>query len=33
MVDISLLGCGGGMPVPNRFLSATLINIKWKKKF
>lgn len=31
MVDISLLGCGGGMPVPNRFLSATLINYKGRK--
>lgn len=31
MVDISLLGCGGGMPVPNRFLSATLINYMGRK--
>jgi ribonuclease Z len=31
MVDISLLGCGGGMPVPNRFLSSTLINYRGRK--
>lgn len=31
MVDISLLGCGGGMPVPNRFLSSTLINYMGRK--
>lgn len=26
MVDLTLLGTGGGMPTPDRFLSATLIN-------
>lgn len=31
MVDILLLGCGGGMPMPNRFLSATIINYKGRK--
>lgn len=31
MVDISLLGCGGGMPVPNRFLSSLLINYLGRK--
>lgn len=31
MVDISLLGCGGGMPVPNRFLSSFLINYLGRK--
>ena len=31
MVDLLLLGCGGGMPMPNRFLSATLISYKGKK--
>ncbi|MCY6958103.1 ribonuclease Z [Clostridium brassicae] len=31
MVDISLLGCGGGMPMPNRFLSSTIINYKGRK--
>ena len=31
MVDLSLLGSGGGMPTPNRFLSATLINYKGRK--
>lgn len=31
MVDIALLGCGGGMPMPNRFLSSTLISYKGKK--
>ena len=31
MVDVTLLGCGGGMPMPGRFLSATLINYKGKK--
>lgn len=30
MIDISLLGCGGGMPIPERFLSSTLFNIKGK---
>jgi len=31
VVDISLLGCGGGMPMPNRFLSAIIINYKGRK--
>lgn len=31
MVDVLLLGCGGGMPMPNRFLSSTLINYKGRK--
>lgn len=31
VVDISLLGCGGGMPMPNRFLSSLLINYKGRK--
>ncbi|MDF2880305.1 MAG: ribonuclease [Clostridiaceae bacterium] len=31
MVDIALLGCGGGMPIPERFLSSLLINFKGKK--
>ncbi len=31
IVDIALLGSGGGMPMPNRFLSALLINYKGRK--
>lgn len=31
MVDLTLLGCGGGMPIPARFLSSLLINYKGKK--
>lgn len=31
MLDIALLGCGGGMPVPERFLSAALINYRGRK--
>ncbi|WP_315116433.1 ribonuclease Z [uncultured Clostridium sp.] len=31
MVDIALLGCGGGMPTPERFLSSLLINYKGRK--
>ena len=31
MVDLTLLGCGGGMPIPERFLSSLLINYKGKK--
>lgn len=31
MVDVCLLGCGGGMPMPFRNLSATLINFKGRK--
>ena len=31
MVDLCLLGCGGGMPMPFRNLSALLINFKGRK--
>ncbi|MGL5646531.1 MAG: ribonuclease Z [Clostridium sp.] len=31
MLDLCLLGCGGGMPMPNRFLSATLLSYKGRK--
>ncbi|MHC1685557.1 MAG: ribonuclease Z [Clostridiaceae bacterium] len=31
MVDLCLLGCGGGMPMPNRYLSSLLINYQGKK--
>ncbi|PRR81326.1 ribonuclease Z [Clostridium vincentii] len=31
MVDLTLLGCGGGMPIPERFLSSLLINYKGRK--
>lgn len=31
MVDIALLGCGGGMPMPGKFLSSLLINYKGRK--
>ncbi len=31
MIDICLLGCGGGMPMPFRSLSSTLINFKGRK--
>ena len=31
MVDVALLGCGGGMPVPERYLSSLLINYKGRK--
>ena len=31
MVDIALLGCGGGMPIPERYLSSLLINFKGRK--
>lgn len=31
MLDIALLGCGGGMPMPERYLSALLINYKGRK--
>ncbi len=31
MLDIALLGCGGGMPIPERFLSALLINYRGRK--
>lgn len=31
MVDLTLLGCGGGMPIPERFLSSLLINYRGRK--
>ncbi|MBU3143651.1 ribonuclease Z [Clostridium sp. CF012] len=31
MLDIVLLGCGGGMPIPERYLSSLLINYKGRK--
>ncbi len=31
MIDIVLLGSGGGMPMPNRFLSSMVINYKGRK--
>lgn len=31
MLDICLLGCGGGMPMTNRYLSSALINFKGRK--
>lgn len=31
MIDLLLLGCGGGMPMPNRFLSAVLLSYKGRK--
>lgn len=31
MVDVVLLGCGGNMPMPNRFLSSLFINYKGHK--
>lgn len=31
MIDISLLGCGGGMPMPNRNLSSLFINYRGRK--
>ena len=31
MIDIVLLGCGGNMPMPNRFLSSLFINYKGRK--
>ena len=31
MIDIALLGTGGGMPMPNRYLSASLINYRGRK--
>ena len=31
MVDLCLLGCGGGMPMPFRSLSASLLNFKGRK--
>lgn len=31
MVDICLLGCGGGMPMSFRSLSSTILNFKGRK--
>lgn len=31
MIDLLLLGCGGGMPMPNRFLSASLLSYNGRK--
>jgi ribonuclease Z len=31
LVDVALLGCGGGMPIPERYLSSLLINYKGRK--
>ena len=31
MLDIVLLGSGGGMPMPNRFLSSMIISYKGRK--
>ncbi|NLJ97827.1 MAG: ribonuclease Z [Tissierellia bacterium] len=31
MLDIALLGCGGSMPIPNRFLTSLLIKYKGRK--
>ncbi|MEG0771963.1 ribonuclease Z [Clostridium sp.] len=31
MVDVALLGCGGGMPIPERYLSSFLINYRGRK--
>lgn len=31
VIDVALLGCGGGMPIPNRFLSSFLINYRGRK--
>ncbi|HAX71950.1 MAG TPA: ribonuclease Z [Firmicutes bacterium] len=31
MIDFVLLGCGGGMPMPNRYLSAMIISYRGKK--
>ncbi|WP_251859752.1 ribonuclease Z [Clostridium sp. Marseille-Q2269] len=31
MLDLVLLGCGGGMPTPDRFLSSLLINYRGRK--
>ena len=31
MIDLLLLGCGGGIPMPNRFLSAVLLSYKGRK--
>lgn len=31
LIDIALLGCGGGMPIPERYLSSALLNYKGRK--
>ncbi|MDV4150589.1 ribonuclease Z [Clostridium sp. AL.422] len=31
MIDLTLLGCGGGMPMPNRHLSSLFINLNGRK--
>lgn len=31
MIDLALLGCGGGMPIPERYLSSLLINYGGRK--
>lgn len=31
MIEVTLLGCGGGTPLPTRYLSATLINYRGRK--
>ena len=31
MIDLTLLGCGGGMPMPNRHLSSLCINFSGRK--
>ena len=31
MLDLTLLGCGGNMPMPNRYLSSLFINYKGRK--
>jgi ribonuclease Z len=31
LVDLALLGCGGGMPIPERYLSSLFINYKGRK--
>ena len=32
MIDLTLLGCGGNVPMPNRFLSSLFINYKGSKR-
>ncbi|MDU5111794.1 MAG: ribonuclease Z [Clostridium sp.] len=31
MIDLTLLGCGGGMPMPNRHLASLFVNINGRK--
>ncbi|MDF2699859.1 MAG: ribonuclease [Haloplasmataceae bacterium] len=31
MIDVALLGCGGSMPIPNRFLTSLLISYRGRK--